>query len=134
MGSGAEMTTAISRYKHDNFSCEHFLTERLKYPACLAKNELFKFYCTDNILINYEQLLFVKRHWPTLTESQAEAVTCTLAALLAQALGQTGCASPADIAHKRQDALIAVKGFIDESLALESLDASLIGRRFSMSR
>lgn len=73
------------------------------------------------------------------TELQVETAACTLLAFLAEPPVQIGCPPPNDSANRRQgerrqNTLAAVKEFIDKSLALESLDAALIGRLFGMSR
>lgn len=80
-----------------------------------------------------EQWLFVKPHWSALTKPRAARPTCPLEDLLTQAFG-VACTPSPDITDKRRNLLARVKQFIDESLALESLDTALIGRRFGMSR
>lgn len=73
------------------------------------------------------------------TELQIETATCTLLAFLAEPLARIDYLPPDNRAdrrrgERRQNTLTAVKEFIDKSLALESLDAALIGRLFGMSR
>lgn len=90
-----------------------------------------------------ERWLFVDPQWPLFKELQAETAACTLIALLAEPLALIGC-TPPNIADRRRvdrrrvdrrrGALIVVKAFIDKSLALESLDVTLIGQKFGMSR
>lgn len=84
------------------------------------------------------QCLFINSQWPTLTELQAEATACTLLAFITEALVRLNTTSHSIQDRRRGDRrrndLAAVKAFIDESLALEALDVTLIGYHFGMSR
>jgi AraC-like DNA-binding protein len=90
------------------------------------------------------QWVLVNPGWSIYEELQVEIAACTLIALLSEPPAPMDQTPPANIADRRRgdrrqggrrrSDLAVVKGFIDQSLALESLDATLIGRQFCMSR
>lgn len=90
------------------------------------------------------QCLFINPQWSILTELQAEAATYTLLALITESLVRPKSTRSHNIPDRRQgdrrqgdrrwNNLAAVKSFIDKSLSLESLDVTLIGYQFGMSR
>jgi AraC-like DNA-binding protein len=90
------------------------------------------------------QWVLVNPGWSLHEALQVEIAACTLIALLSEPPAPMDQTSRANIADRRRgdrrqggrrrSDLAVVKGFIDQSLALESLDATLIGRQFCMSR
>ncbi|HEU4853701.1 MAG TPA: AraC family transcriptional regulator [Nitrosospira sp.] len=82
---------------------------------------------------------------PMFAELQIEVATGTLLAFLIEPVTQANCLplnNSVDRRYgvdrrrgeRRRNILASIKEFIDKSLALESLDAALIGHRFGMSR
>ena len=90
------------------------------------------------------QWVLINPGWSIYEALQVEIAACTLIALLSEPPALMDQAPGADIPDRRRgdrrqggrrrSDLAVVKGFINKSLALESLDATLIGRQFCMSR